>query len=148
MNLTTRIESDALAALKARDDTRLGTLRMIKAAAKLRQVELRRPLTDDEMLDVIARQVKQRRESVEQFAAAGRVDLVDKEERELAVLAVYLPAPLSDAELTAAVDAAVADLGAATMKDMGRVVQSVLAAHKGRVDGKRVSTAVKARLTS
>lgn len=148
MNLTARIEADALAAMKSREEPRLGVLRMLKAAAKLRQVELRRPLTDDEMLDVISRQVKQRRESVEQFTAAGRADLADKEERELAILADYLPAPLSDAELDTAVDAAVTELSASSMKDMGRVVQAVLAAHKGRADGKRVSAAVKARLTS
>ena len=109
---------------------------------------LRHPLTDDELLDVVAKQAKQRRESVEQFAAAGRTDLVDKEERELVVLLDYMPAPLSDAELDEAVRAAVAELDARSMKDMGRVVQSVLAAHKGRVDGKRVSVAVKARLAS
>ncbi len=148
MNLTARIESDYLAALKAREELRVAVLRMLKAAAKMRQVELRRPLTDDELLDVISRQVKQRRESVEQFAKANRADLVEKEERELAILLAYLPAPLSDAELAAAVDAAVAELDARSMKDMGRVVQSVLAAHKGRADGKRVSDAVKARLAS
>ena len=148
MNLTARIESDALAAMKAREEVRLSVLRMLKAAAKLRQVELGRPLTDGEMLDVIARQVKQRRESIEQFGAAGRADLVAKEEREMEVLATYLPAPLSDAELAIAVNAAMTELDARSMKDMGRVVQAVLAAHKGRADGKRVSDAVRARLSS
>ena len=148
MNLSTRIESDYLAAMKARDAVRVGVLRMLKAAAKMRQVELRHPLTDDELLDVLAKQAKQRRESVEQFAAAGRADLVDKEERELVVLLDYMPAPLSDTELDEAVRTAVAELDARSMKDMGRVVQSVLAAHKGRVDGKRVSVAVKSRLAS
>lgn len=148
MNLSARIESDYLAAMKARDELRVGVLRMLKAAAKMRQVELRRALTDDEFLDVVAKQAKQRRESVEQFAAADRADLVAKEERELVVLLAYMPAPLSDAELAEAVAAAVAELDARSMKDMGRVVQSVLAAHKGRVDGKRVSVAVKARLAS
>jgi hypothetical protein len=148
MNLTTRIESDYLVAMKARDELTVGVLRMLKAAAKMRQVELKRPLSDDEYLDVVAKQVKQRRESIEQFAKANRVDLVEKEERELTVLAAFLPAPLADAELDAAVAAAVAELDARSMKDMGRVVQSVLAAHKGRVDGKRVSDAVKARLAS
>lgn len=148
MNLTARIESDCLAAMKARETLVLSVLRMLKAAAKMRQVELRRPLTDDEFFDVLAKQVKQRRESIEQFAKANRADLVDKEERELAVLTAYLPAPLTDDELAAAVNAAVAELAASTMKDMGKVVQSVLAAHKGRVDGKRVSDAVKARLAS
>jgi len=148
MNLTARIETDYLAAMKARNELAVGVLRMLKAAAKMRQVELRRPLSDDEMLDVVARQGKQRRESIEQFAKANRADLVEKEERELAVLDGYLPAPLTDAELSAAVDAAVAALDARNMKDMGRVVQAVLAAHKGRADGKRVSDAVKARLAS
>ena len=148
MNLTARIDSDCLVAMKAREAVRLSVLRMLKTAAKLRQVELGRPLTDEEMLDVIARQVKQRRESMTQFAAAGRTDLVAKEEREMEVLVTYLPAPLSDAELAVAVDAAVAELDARSMKDMGRVVQSVLAAHKGRADGKRVSDAVRARLSS
>jgi uncharacterized protein len=148
MNLTTRIETDYLVAMKARDELTVGVLRMLKAAAKMRQVELKRPLSDDEYLDVVAKQVKQRRESIEQFAKANRVDLVEKEERELTVLAAYLPAPLTDAELDVAVTTAVAELDARSMKDMGRVVQSVLAAHKGRVDGKRVSDAVKARLAS
>ena len=148
MNLQARIESDSLIAMKARDALVLGVLRMLKAAAKMRQVELRRPLTDEEFFDVLAKQVKQRRESIDLFAKANRADLVEKEERELAVLATYLPAPLTDDELAAAVNAAVAELAASTMKDMGKVVQSVLAAHKGRVDGKRVSDAVKARLAS
>jgi uncharacterized protein YqeY len=148
MNLTARIDSDFLAAMRARDELVVGVLRMLKAAAKMRQVELKRPLADDELLDVLARQAKQRKESIEQFAKANRTDLVDKEERELAVLLAYMPAPLSDAELAAAVDAAVAELDARSMKDMGRVVQAVLAAHKGRVEGKRVSDAVKARLAS
>ncbi|MHC1789485.1 GatB/YqeY domain-containing protein [Solidesulfovibrio sp.] len=148
MNLSARIESDCLTAMKAREALVLSVLRMLKAAAKTRQVELRRPLTEDEFFDVLAKQVKQRRESIEQFAKANRADLVDKEERELAVLTAYLPAPLTDDELAAAVNAAVAELAASTMKDMGKVVQSVLAAHKGRVDGKRVSDAVKARLAS
>jgi uncharacterized protein YqeY len=148
MNLIARIESDYLASMKARDELTLGVLRMLKAAAKNRQVELRRPLTADEYCDVLAKQAKQRRESIEQFAKANRADLVEKEERELGVLLAYLPAPLTDDELAAAVNAAVADLAAASMKDMGKVVQAVLAAHKGRVDGKRVSDAVKARLAS
>ena len=148
MNLQARIESDSLIAMKARDALTLGVLRMLRAAAKTLQVELRRPLTEAEFFDVFAKQVKQRRESIELFAKANRADLVEKEERELAVLAAYLPAPLTDDELAAAVNAAVAELAASTMKDMGKVVQSVLAAHKGRVDGKRVSDAVKARLAS
>ena len=147
MKLSDRLEKDYVAAYKARDALRLSVLRLLKTAVKNSQVELRRPLGDDEVLDVLARQAKQRRESIDMFSNAGRTDLMEKEERELAILLEYLPAPLSDEELAGAVDAAIATLAAADMKDMGRVVKAVLTEHKGRVDGKRVSELVKSRLS-
>lgn len=148
MNLSARIEKDYLAAYKARDEVRLSVLRMLKTAAKNRQVELLRPLTDDELVDVLSRQAKQRRESIEQYGRAGRDDLRLREERELSILIEYLPAPLTEDELLNAVDQAIAELGATSVKDMGRVVSTVLAKHKGRADGKRVSDAARARLAS
>lgn len=148
MNITQRIENDFVVAYKAKQDVRVAVLRMLKTAAKNKQVELRRPLTDDEVLDVVAKQVKQRHESIEQFTQAGRIDLADKEQAELGVLLEYLPEPL-DAQATAkAVEDAVAQLGASSLKDMGKVMQAVLGAHKGRVDGKLVSELVKARLSA
>jgi len=147
MNLTDRIEKDYLAAYKARDEVRLSVLRMLKAAAKNRQVELMRPLTDDELAEVLVRQAKQRRESIEQFGRAGRDDLRAREERELSVLVEYLPAPLTEDELIREVDQAIAGLGAQSVKDMGRVVSAVLAKHKGRADGKRVSDMARSRLS-
>jgi len=147
MKLTERLEKDYVAAYKAKDADRLSVLRLLKTAVKNSQVELRRPLTDEEVLDVLTRQAKQRRESIDMFSNAGRTDLIEKEERELAILMEYLPAPLSDDELAGAVDAAISSLAAAGMKDMGRVVKAVLTEHKGRVDGKRVSELVKARLS-
>lgn len=147
MKLTERLEKDYVTAYKAKDADRLSVLRLLKTAVKNSQVELRRPLNDDEVLDVLARQAKQRRESVDMFSNAGRTDLIEKEERELAILLEYLPAPLSDDELAGAVDAAITTLAAAGMKDMGRVVKAVLTEHKGRVDGKRVSELVKSRLS-
>jgi len=147
MNLTDRIEKDYLAAYKARDEVRVSVLRMLKAAAKNRQVELLRPLSDDELAEVLAKQAKQRRESIEQFGRAGRDDLRDREVRELSVLNEYLPTPLTEDELFREVDQAIAELGAQSVKDMGRVVSAVLAKHKGRADGKRVSDMARSRLT-
>jgi len=148
MNLTDRIEKEYLVAYKARDEVRLSVLRMLKTAAKNRQVELLRPLTDDELTQVISRQAKQRRESIEQFGRAGRDDLRIREERELSILIEYLPAPLTEDELLREVAQAIAELGAVSVKDMGRVVSAVLAKHQGRADGKRVSDAVRSRLSA
>ncbi len=146
MNLTERIEKDYLAAYKARDEVRLSVLRMLKTAAKNRQVELLRPLDDDDLVELLSRQAKQRRESIEQFGRAGRDDLRNKEERELEVLLEYLPAPLTEEELARLVDQAILELGAQGLKDMGRVVSAILAKHKGRADGKRVSDLTRSRL--
>ncbi|GAB6035670.1 GatB/YqeY domain-containing protein [Fundidesulfovibrio butyratiphilus] len=148
MSLSQRIETDFVAAYKAKDDVRVAVLRMLKTAAKNKQVELRRPLADDELLDVLAKQVKQRQESIDQFSQAGRNDLADKERAELEVLRDYLPQALTAEETAKAVDQAVASLGATSLKDMGKVMQAVLGANKGRVDGKLVSELVKARLSS
>jgi uncharacterized protein YqeY len=146
MNLTERIEKDYLVAYKAKDEVRLSVLRMLKTAAKNRQVELLRPLTDNDLLEVLSRQARQRRESIEQFGRAGRDDLRNREERELEVLLEYLPAPLTGEELVRLVDQAIAELGAHGLKDMGRVVSAILATHKGRADGKRVSDLARSRL--
>ncbi len=146
MNLTERIEKDYLAAYKAKDEVRLSVLRMLKTAAKNRQVELLRPLGDDDLVELLSRQAKQRRESIEQFGRAGRDDLRNKEERELEVLLEYLPAPLTEEELARLVDQAILELGAQGLKDMGRVVSAILAKHKGRADGKRVSDLARSRL--
>lgn len=146
MSLQKTIESDYIVAYKAKEETKVGTLRLLKSALKNRQVELLRELSDDEVLEVVGRQAKQRKESIEQFDAAGRTDLSDKERAELAILETYLPRQLSDAELAAAVDAAVAQVGASGMKDMGAVMKALMAAHKGAFDGSKASAAVRARL--
>ena len=148
MALQARIETDFVTAYKAKETVRVAVLRMLKTAIKNRQVELLRPLDDGEILDVIAKQVKQRRESIEQFTSGNRPDLADKEARELEMLMGYLPQALTEAELAAAIDAVVRELGAASLKDMGRVMQAVLEAHKGQVDGKKASELVRARLSS
>jgi hypothetical protein len=96
----------------------------------------------------VAKQVKQRQESIEQFRTAGRTDLVDAEERELRILQAYLPQPLTEAELAAVVEETIQATGATSMKDMGRVMQAILSAHAGRVDGKVASALVRARLSA
>ncbi len=106
-----------------------------------------RPVTDDELAGVIQKQAKQRQDSIEQFTAANRLDLAGKEAAELAILKDYLPEPLSEEELKTAVEEAVARLGVTNMSGMGKVIQSVMGDYKGRVDGKAVSAAVKARLS-
>ena len=156
MSLTTRIEQDYIAAYKAKDALRLGVLRLLKTAAKNLQVELMRPVTDEELATVVQKQAKQRQDSIEQFTAANRPDLAEKETYSkckipkmipLSILKDYLPEPLSEEELAAAIDAAIAALGVTNMSGMGKVIQSVMGDYKGRVDGKAVSAAVKARLS-
>ena len=149
MSLFEQIEKDYIQAYKAKDSVRLTVLRLLKTAVKNKLVDLCRPggtLDDGEMMDLIIKEGKQRQDSIEQYTAAGRSDLADKEAAELVVLQSYLPKPLSDEELTAVIDAAIAETGASSPRDMGKVISAVMAAHKGRVDGKVLSAAVKARL--
>lgn len=148
MSLSERIEKDYVAAFKAKRTDEVAVLRMLKAAVKNKQVELRRELADNEILDVVAKQVKQRQESIDQFRAAGRIDLAEIEERELLILRTYLPTALSPAELEEAVTTTIQALGASGMKDMGRVMNAILGEYAGRIDGKELSALVRARLSS
>jgi len=148
MTLQEKIEKDFLAAYKAKEEVRVAVLRMLKTAIKNRQVELLRPLSDEEVLEVIAKQVKQRQESVEQFRQAGRNEMADREQAEMDQLKDYLPEQLSAEEVASAVDAAIAETGASSVKEMGKVMQLVMARHKGRIDGKAAGEIVKARLSS
>lgn len=150
MSLFEQIEKDYIQAYKAKDSVRLTVLRLLKTAVKNKLVDLCRPggtLDDGEMMDLIIKEGKQRQDSIEQYTAAGRSDLADKEAAELVVLQSYLPKPLTEEELTAVIDAAIAETGAASPRDMGKVISAVMGAHKGRVDGKVLSAAVKARLS-
>ena len=146
MSMLSRIEQDYIAAYKAHEELRVAVLRLLKTAAKNRQVELMHPLTDDEMLDVIGKQAKQRQDSIEQYKSAGREDLAAREAAELDILRSYLPAALSEAELAEAIEKAIAETGVTGVAGMGKVMSTLLAAYKGRVDGKTASAAVRARL--
>jgi uncharacterized protein YqeY len=140
------IATDMRDAMKAREGVRVATLRLLMTAVKNAEVERLRELDDDDVLEVIAREAKRRRESIDAFAAGGRTDLVEKETAELGVLESYLPAKLSDDELGAIVDDAIAETGASTPKQMGEVMKALMPKVRGRADGAQVSALVKARL--
>lgn len=149
MTLKEQIISDMTAAMKAQDVARTSTLRMVKAAMQNRQIEKGGELDDDEMGKLLRSLVKQRRDSVEQYEKGGRQDLADKEKAEIEVIEAYLPQAASHEEIEAAVTAAIAESGASSMKDMGKVMKSVQAALAGKnADGRTVSELVKAKLGS
>ncbi|HUG73528.1 MAG TPA: GatB/YqeY domain-containing protein [Steroidobacteraceae bacterium] len=146
MSLKERVTEDMKSAMRSGDKERLATIRLILAAIKQREVDERIMLDDVQVLSVIEKMVKQRKESVVQFEAGGRADLVAKENAELTVLAGYQPAQLSDPEIDQLIAQAIAATGAASIKDMGKVVAQVKAAAAGRADMAAVSARVKARL--
>ena len=148
MSLSEQIISDLTASMKAQDAPRTSTLRMVKAAMMNRQIEKGGELDDDEMQKLLRSLVKQRRDSIEQYEKAGRQELVDKEQAEVAVIETYLPQGASAAEIEAAVQAAISETGASSMKDMGRVMKAVQGALAGKnADGKAVADAVKIKLS-
>jgi uncharacterized protein YqeY len=146
MSLKERITEDMKSAMRSGDKERLATIRLILAAIKQKEVDERITLDDAQVLGAIEKMVKQRRESVVQFEAGGRADLVAKENAELAVLATYQPAQLSEGEIDGLIAAAIGATGATSMKDMGKVVAHVKTAAAGRADMGAVSARVKARL--
>jgi len=149
MSLREQIVKDLTTAMKAQDANRTSTLRMVKAAMMNRQIEKGSELDDDEMQKLLRSLVKQRRDSIEQYEKAGRQELVDKEQAEIDVIETYLPQAASREEIEQAVSAAIAETGATSMKDMGKVMKSAQAALAGKnADGKLVSEAVKAKLNS
>ena len=148
MSLEKSLSADIVTAMKAKDQIRLTALRMLKTALTNKSIEKGRALDGAEELQVVSTLVKQRRDSIEQFTRGGRQDLADKEQAEIAILNGYLPASASEEEVAAAVAAAVAETGATSAKDMGKVMKAAMAALSGKtVDGKVVSEAVKARLS-
>ena len=143
-----RIGEDMRAAMKERDQVRVSTLRMLMAAVKNAEVQgaQARELSDEEVLDVVGREAKRRKEAIEAYSGAGRTDLVDKETAELGVLHEYLPAALSEDELAWLVDEAIAEAGASSPKQMGDVMKVIMPKVRGRTDGAAVSSLVKRKL--
>jgi len=149
MSLVEQIQKDITAAMKAREEQRLSTLRMVKTALKNREIEKMAPLDDKESQAVLTTLIKQRKESVEQFTKGGRQEMADKEAAEIVLIESYLPKAAGEAEVVAGVRAVIAEMGAPTMKDMGTVMKNAMARFAGagmRVDGKLVSEAVKKEL--
>lgn len=146
MSLKERISEDMKAAMRAKDTDRLGTIRMLQAAIKQREVDERITLDDVQIMAALEKMIKSRKEAIEQFRAGNREDLAEKEAREIAQLQVYLPEQLSPAELEAVIAAAIASTGATSIKDMGKVVAAVKQHAAGRADMGAVSAAIKAKL--
>jgi len=150
MSLKDQIGEDIKTAMKAKDKVRLQTVRGIKKAILDKEVELRPKgqdsLTPEQEIELLSQQAKQRRDSIEQFTNAGRDDLAQKETQELAIIETYLPEQVSDDEVESIIDRIIADSGASTMKDLGKVMGPAMKELKGKADGKKIQELVKAKL--
>ena len=147
MSLTEQIQRDMVAAMKAREELRLSTLRMVKTALKNKEIEKRALLDEKEELQVFSNLIKQRKDSIEAFEKGNRPELAKREADEIAFIEAYMPKAVGEEEIVAAVKDTIAEMGAPTMKDMGTVMKNVMAKFAGaRVDGKVVSDAVKKEL--
>jgi hypothetical protein len=147
MNLKERLSEAMKEAMKARESLRLNAIRMIRTAIKNREIDERRELDDEAVIGVLSTLAKQRKESALAYREGNRLDLAQKEEQELAIIQEFLPSQLSEEELKALIEAAVAEAGATSMKEMGKVMKLVTAKTLGRADGRQVSELVKARLS-
>ena len=146
MSISEQIQKDMVDAMRSRDELRLSTLRMVKAAIKNKEVEKRAPLDDKETQQILGTLIKQRRDSIEQFTKGGRQELADKEAAEIKMIEHYLPKAMGEEQIAEVVKATIAEMGSPTMKDMGAVMKNVMAklqATGARVEGKTVSELVK-----
>ncbi len=148
MSLKFRIQEDVKNAMRAREREQLATLRLVTAAIKQKEIDERVELSDQQVIAVLDKMVKQRRESLEQYDKAGRADLAEKEQFELDLIQTYLPQQLDEAELASLIRAAITELGASSIRDMGPVMNALRGQVQGRADMKAVSQAVKTQLTS
>ena len=143
MSISEQVQKDMVGAMKARDERRLSTLRMVKSALKNKEIDKRAPLDDRESLQVLGTLIKQRKDSVEQFTKGGRQDLADKEAAEIAVIEVYMPKQMSEADAKAAIAALIKETGAAGPKDMGKVMGALKAKYAGQMDFGKASALTK-----
>lgn len=148
MSLNEQLNEAMKEAMRAKDTLRLNAVRMIRTAIKNREIDERRELDDQEVIGILSTLAKQRRESAQAYQEGNRPDLAEKEEQELAIIQTFLPAQLSETELKALIEAAVAEAAAVSMKDMGKVMKLVTTQTLGRADGRLVSEMVKARLSA
>ena len=147
MNINTRLNDEMVIAAKARDKIRLSAIRMLKTALHNKEIDLMRPLNESETLQIISAMVKQRKDSIEQFAKGGRPDLVEKEEAELKVVQEFMPTQMSDDEVESIIQKAIAEAGAVSVKDMGKVMKVLMPQLTGKADGKMVGEKVKELLS-
>ncbi len=146
MTLRDRINEDMKAAMKARESDKLGAIRLLTSALKQKEVDERIEITDDIVLAIVEKMLKQRKDSIEQFTAGNRMDLVAKEQFEVGILQAYMPAQMSDAELAKVLDEVITETGATSAKDMGKVMNALRPRVAGRADMGKLSGVVKARL--
>jgi uncharacterized protein YqeY len=147
MNLDERLVEEMKQAMKSNDKLRLSTIRMIRSASKNKEIELRKKLEDEDVVKVIQAMVRKGEESVEQFQTGGRMDLVEKEKKEIEILKSFLPQPLSQEEILAIIDQSIQETQASSLKDIGKVMKSVMPKIGGKADGKLINQLVKERLS-
>jgi len=147
MGLEERLIEEMKQAMKSNDKTRLSTIRMIRSTVKNKEIELRKPLDDDAILRVIQGMVKKNEDSIEQFKAGGRMDLVEKETKEIEIMKSFLPQPLSREEVLSVIDQTIEETKASSLKDLGKVMKTVMPKLGGKVDGALVNQLVKERLS-
>ena len=148
MSLQEQISAALKDAMRARDEVKMSTLRLVLTAIKKREKEARSLLEDQEVISVITTQIKQRRESIEQYRQAGREDLAQTEESELQILQGYMPEQVSEEEISNTLDEIIAEVGAASMKDMGKVMKAAMAKLAGKAEGGAINAMVKDKLSS
>lgn len=147
MTLKKKMDQEMILAAKAKDKIRLSALRMLKSGLHNREIDLKRELNEAEFLQLLSAMVKQRKDSIEQFEKGGRTDLVEKEETELKVIQEFMPTPMSETELDAMIAEAIRETGAASVRDMGKVMATLMSKVTGKADGKMVGEKVKALLS-
>ena len=148
MSLQEQISAALKDAMRARDEVKMATLRLVLTAIKNREKEARSLLEDQEVISVITSQIKQRRESIEQYRKAGREDLAETEEKELQILQGYMPEQVSEEEISNTLDEIIAEVGAVSMKDMGKVMKAAMAKLAGKAEGGAINAMVKEKLSS
>ena len=147
MTLKKKMDQEMILATKAKDKIRLSALRLLKSGLHNREIDLKRELNEAEFLQLLSAMVKQRKDSIEQFEKGGRTDLVEKEEAELKVIQEFMPTPMSETELDAMIAEAIRETDAASVRDMGKVMATLMPKVTGKADGKMVGEKVKARLS-
>ena len=147
MDINAKLNAEMVVAAKAKDKVRLSTIRMLKTALHNKEIDLMRPLNESETLQILSAIVKQRKDSIEQFVKGGRTDLVEKEEAELKVVQEFMPAQMSDDEVENVIKKAIVEVGAVSVKDMGKVMKIIMPQLTGKADGKMVGEKVKALLS-